>query len=334
MKKIFVTGGAGYIGSHTVKQLLEQGYEVTVFDNLSNSTMQNLEVVQEMTGKTVEFIKGDLLDYDDIANAIRSEHEAVIHFAALKSVVDSQSDPLSYYENNVGGSMNLFKAMLAKGVKKIVFSSSAAIYGQPEVLPITEDMPMQAVSVYGETKATMERIIKDMKVMGLDSVCLRYFNVAGADKSGRIGEDPGALGNLIPRIFTNLIGKHDLVIYGNEFPTVDGTQVRDYIHVVDLATAHVKALKYLEKNSGNVAINLGTGAGTTVLQLVNEVSKVTGKEVDFTYGPAREGENIEIYAKCDLAKELLDWQAENDYHQIIEDSWNWYKTCPEFQSIA
>ena len=294
MKKIFVTGGAGYIGSHTVKQLLEQDYEVTVFDNLSNSTMQNLEVVQEMTGKTVEFIKGDLLNYDDIAEAIREDHEAVIHFAALKSVVDSQSDPLSYYENNVGGSMNLFKAMLAKGVKKIVFSSSAAIYGQPETLPITEDMPIQAVSVYGETKAMMERIIKDMKVMGLDSVCLRYFNVAGADKSGRIGEDPGALGNLIPRIFTNLIGKHDLIIYGNEFPTEDGTQVRDYIHVVDLASAHVKALSYLEKNSGNVAINLGTGKGTTVLQLVNEVAKVTGKKVNFSYGPARAGENIEI----------------------------------------
>lgn len=334
MKKIFVSGGAGYIGSHTVKQLLEQGYEVTVFDNLSNSTMTNLERVQAMTGKVVEFIKGDLLNYSEIANALRPEHEAVIHFAALKSVVDSQSTPLKYYENNVTGTINLLKAMGEKGVKNIIFSSTGAVYGQPDTLPIGEDIKMSPISVYAKTKAMMENIFEDMQVNGLNSVRLRYFNVAGAEKSGKIGEDPSAMGNLIPRVFANLVGKHDLVIYGNTFPTADGTQVRDYIHVVDLAAAHVKALAYIETHKGSVAINLGTGAGTTVLQIVNEVARVTGKNVAYTFGPAREGENIEVYAKCDLAKQLLDWQAESDYHQIIEDSWNWYKTCPEYQEIA
>lgn len=334
MKKIFVSGGAGYIGSHTVKQLLEQGYEVTVFDNLSNSTMTNLERVQAMTGKVVEFIKGDLLNYSEIANALRPEHEAVIHFAALKSVVDSQSTPLKYYENNVTGTINLLKAMGEKGVKNIIFSSTGAVYGQPDTLPIGEDIKMSPISVYAKTKAMMENIFEDMQVNGLNSVRLRYFNVAGAEKSGKIGEDPSAMGNLIPRVFANLVGKHDLVIYGNTFPTADGTQVRDYIHVVDLAAAHVKALAYIETHKGSVAINLGTGAGTTVLQIVNEVARVTGKNVAYTFGPAREGENIEVYAKCDLAKQLLDWQAESDYHQIIEDSWNWYKTCTEYKEIA
>jgi len=332
MNKIFVTGGAGYIGSHTVLVLLQQGYEVTVMDNLENCSLDNLHKVEEMAGKKVEFIKGDIRDQEALRAALRPEHECVIHFAAYKSVIESQSQPLRYYENNVGGSINLFKVMLEKGVKNVVFSSTGAVYGDPEKLPVDESQPLKPMNVYSRTKTMMERILEDSAILGLNSVRLRYFNVAGAVPGGEIGEDPMAMGNLIPRLFMNLIGKHDLKVYGNKFPTPDGTQIRDYIHVVDLAEAHVAAIKYLEKQPGSIAINLGTGQGTSVLQLIQEVEKVTGRKLTYDFGDPRAGETVEVYADPALAAKLLDWKAKYDYHAIIQHSWNWYQKLPEFSS--
>jgi UDP-glucose 4-epimerase len=332
MNKIFVTGGAGYIGSHTVLVLLQQGYEVTVMDNLENCSLDNLHKVEELAGKKVEFIQGDIRDQEALRAALRPEHECVIHFAAYKSVIESQSQPLRYYENNVGGSIELFKVMLEKGIKNVVFSSSAAVYGNPPKLPIDETLPLQPMNVYARTKTMMEKILEDSTVLGLNSVRLRYFNVAGAVPDGQIGEDPMAMGNLVPRLFMNLIGKHDLKVYGNKFPTPDGTQIRDYIHVVDLAEAHVAAIKYLEEHPGSQAINLGTGNGTSVLQLIQEVEQVTGRKLNYSIADARPGEAIELYADPSLAASLLNWKAKYDYHAIIQHAWNWYQKLPEFST--
>lgn len=332
MNKIFVTGGAGYIGSHTVLALLQQGYTVTVMDNLENCSLDNLHKVEEMSGKKVEFIKGDIRDQEALRAALRPEHECVIHFAAYKSVVESESQPLRYYENNVGGSISLFKIMLEKGIKNIVFSSTGSVYGEPKKLPVDESQPLTPLNVYSKTKTMMERILEDSSALGLNSVRLRYFNVAGAVPGGEIGEDPMAMGNLIPRLFMNLIGKHELKIYGNDFATRDGYQIRDYIHVVDLAQAHIDALKYLETNKGSIAINLGTGNGTTVMELIKEVEKVTERKLKYEIVSANPGETVEIYADPTLAKRLLNWAAKYDYHVIIQDSWNWYKKLPEFNS--
>lgn len=333
MKKIFVSGGAGYIGSHTVKELLDGSYEVTVFDNLSNSNLDNLHKIEEVTGKKIHFIEGDLTNKEDLEKALTNEYSAVIHFAALKSVIESQSNPLKYYENNVSGTINLLQAMLKAGVFNIVFSSTGAVYGQPDNLPIKEIDAVKPMNVYAASKVMVEQILKDSEVLGINSVSFRYFNVAGAEKGGLIGEAPEALGNLIPRVFANLIGKHDLVVYGNQFNTVDGTQVRDYIHVVDLAKAHVKALSFLEKNKGNSIINLGTGKGNTVLEVIHEVENVTNRKVNFSFGEARIGESVEIYADCQKAKELLNWVSDKSLHEIIEDSWNWYKNLDDFKSL-
>jgi UDP-glucose 4-epimerase len=256
------------------------------------------------------------------------------HFAAYKSVVESYSQPIRYYENNVGGSINLVKAMKEKGVKSIIFSSTAAVYGQPESLPINEDTKLNPMSVYAITKVMIENVLVDAQREGINSIRLRYFNVAGADESGMIGEDPQCLGNFIPRIFTSLIGKYDLKIYGNQFPTRDGYQIRDYIHVTDLADAHVLAMKYLMQNPGTKAFNLGTGKGTSVKELMDEAQVVTGKTVNFEVIEPKPGEPVELFADSTLAKQLLGWEAKYDYHQIMQSAWNWYKTCPEFKDLV
>jgi UDP-glucose 4-epimerase len=337
MNKIFVVGGAGYIGTHTVLSLLKSDYEVVVFDNLEYGNLSMLDKVQELANKKLTFIKGDIKNYSEILAALGSSEEsfdAVIHFAAYKSVVESYSEPLRYYENNVGGSINLIKAMKEKGVKNIIFSSTAAVYGQAEKLPISESSPINPMSVYAKTKVMVENVLEDAVREGINSIRLRYFNVAGADFSGEIGEDPNCLGNLIPRLFTNLIGKHDLRIYGNNYPTRDGYQIRDYIHVTDLAEAHVLAMKHLMQNPGTVAINLGTGEGTTVKELIDETDKVTGKRISFEIIESKPGEPIELYADPTLAEKLLGWKAKYNYHEIISSAWNWYKRCPEFKDIG
>ena len=333
MNKIFVVGGAGYIGTHTVLSLLNSDFEVTVFDNLEYGSLEILEKVQSLANKKVVFIKGDVKNYSDIFNALDNSFDAVIHFAAYKSVVESYSQPLRYYENNVGGSINLIKAIKEKGIKNIIFSSTAAVYGQAEKLPVSENSPIKPMSVYAKTKVMVENILEDALRDGVNSVRLRYFNVAGADSSGVIGEDPSCLGNFIPRIFTSLIGKHDLKIYGNSYPTRDGYQIRDYIHVTDLAEAHVLAMKYLIQNPGTVAINLGTGSGTTVKDLIDETEKVTGKKIQFEIIESKPGEPVELYADPSLALKMLGWKAKYDYHDIISSAWNWYKRCPEFISF-
>lgn len=332
MAKIFVTGGAGYIGSHTVLALIQKGHEVVVFDNLSNSSLDNLHRVEDITKKQIKFIKGDILNSSELDEALKEGFDGAIHFAALKSVVESHSKPIWYYENNVAGSINLFKALIKNNVKNVIFSSSASVYGQPEKLPVDESEPLKPMSVYAKTKAMIENILEDSVEEGLNSIRLRYFNVAGADPSGLLGEDPMAMGNLIPRIFMSLIGKYKLTIYGNQFPTRDGYLIRDYIHVSDLADAHVKAIEYLLQNPGSRAINLGTNSGTSVLEIINEIEKVTGKKVEREIIAPQPGENIEIYANADLAGELLGWKAKYDYHKIISDAWNWYKNLPEFKN--
>lgn len=333
MNKIFVVGGAGYIGTHTVLSLLNSDFEVTVFDNLEYGSMEMLEKVQTLANKKVVFIKGDIKNYADILNALDSSFDAVIHFAAYKSVVESYSQPLRYYENNVGGSINLIKAMKEKGVKNIIFSSTAAVYGQAEKLPVSESSAIKPMSVYAKTKVMVENVLEDALRDGINSIRLRYFNVAGADLSGMIGEDPNCLGNFIPRIFTSLIGKYDLKIYGNNYPTRDGFQIRDYIHVTDLAEAHVYAMKYLINNPGTVAINLGRGAGTTVKDLIDETEKVTGKKVKYEIIEPKPGEPIELYSDPSLAFKMLEWKAKYDTHDIISSAWNWYKRCPEFKDF-
>lgn len=334
MTKIFVTGGAGYIGTHTVLTLLRAGFEVTVFDNLEFGSLEMLDKVEVLAGKEINFIKGDVRDYSEISEALEGTYDCVIHFAAYKSVVESYSKPLSYFENNVGGSLNLIKAMKQKGVKNIIFSSTAAVYGQPEVLPVSEKAKIIPLSVYAKTKAMVETILEEEIREGINSIRLRYFNVAGAEPSGKIGEDPSCLGNLIPRLFACLIGKHNLKIYGNTFPTPDGYQIRDYIHVVDLAEAHVSAMQYLLNNpanfGGTLAMNLGTGKGTSVMELLLEVEKVTSRKIAYEIIEAKPGEPVELYANPSLAKELLNWQARSNYLGIVETAWNWYKTCPEF----
>jgi UDP-glucose 4-epimerase len=331
---ILVTGGAGYIGSHTCVELLNAGYEVVVVDNLSNSSEESLKRVEKITGKSIKFYEADLLDSDAINDIFDKEQiDSVIHFAGLKAVGESVSKPLEYYYNNVTGTLILCDVMRNHGVKKIVFSSSATVYGSPKTVPITEDFPLSVTNPYGRTKLMLEEILQDLVVADpeWDVILLRYFNPIGAHISGLIGENPkGIPNNLIPYITQVAVDKLEcLGVFGDDYDTPDGTGVRDYIHVVDLAIGHVKAIDKLNQTNGGVFIyNLGTGNGYSVLEMVKSFEKACGKKINYAIKPRRPGDIATCYADSTKAKNELGWVAERDLAQMCEDSWRWQSNNP------
>ncbi|AKG08900.1 UDP-glucose 4-epimerase [Moraxella bovoculi] len=336
---MLVTGGAGYIGSHTLIELIKAGYTPVVYDNLSNSSLVAIGRVQKIVGTQIAFIKGDVLDKDHLER-IFDEHDffGVIHFAGLKAVGESVAKPLKYYQNNVTGTLNLLEVMKDKGVTNFIFSSSATVYGDPETLPITETAKRSCTNPYGQSKLTVEYILEDLAKSAKDSqvwniISLRYFNPIGADVSGTIGEDPSDIpNNLMPYISQVAVGKLEkLSVFGNDYDTVDGTGVRDYIHVVDLAKGHVSALDYIAKCEtafGFEPINLGTGNGTSVLQLVNAFVHTTGQSVPYVIASRRAGDIATCYASSDKAKNLLGWTAEYDIERMCVDTWRWQSQNP------
>lgn len=331
---ILVTGGAGYIGSHTCIELLNEGYEIVVVDNLSNSNSKSLERVSEITGKGLKFYQINLLDQDELESVfIENNIEAVIHFAGLKAVGDSVSVPLHYYQNNVTGTIILCHLMKKYHVKKIVFSSSATVYGAPNTVPIAEDFLLRPTNPYGRTKLMIEEILRDLYISDLDwSISLlRYFNPIGAHESGLIGEDPnGVPNNLMPYISQVAVGKlKQLNIFGNEYPTSDGTGVRDYIHVVDLAKGHLKALGKTLHSFGVESYNLGTGHGCSVLELVNTFENVTGVPIPYEIIEPRPGDIAICYADPTKAKNELGWEAEKGIREMCRDTWRWQSMNPD-----
>ena len=331
---ILVTGGCGYIGSHTCLELLNSGYEVVVVDNLDNSSEESLVRVEKITGKKPKLYKEDVRDKAALCK-IFSENNitAVIHFAGLKAVGESVREPMMYYNNNLISTINLIEVMNEFSVKKIVFSSSATVYGVATEMPLVEGMPLGAINPYGRTKYFIEEILRDLYVADNEwsIALLRYFNPIGAHKSGTIGEDPkGIPNNLMPYISQVAVGKLEkLHVFGNDYKTVDGTGVRDYIHVVDLAKGHVKAVEWANKNTACEAFNLGTGNGTSVLQLKNAFEKVSGVEVPFVIDPRRPGDPDEVYADAKKAKEILHWEAELSIEDMCEDTWRWQSNNPK-----
>jgi len=331
---ILVTGGAGYIGSHTCVELLKAGYEVIVVDNLVNSKEESLTRIREITGKPVTFYKADLLDKHAINEIFENESiEAVLHFAGLKAVGESVSAPLRYYHNNITGTLTLLEVMQTHGVKKIVFSSSATVYGNPHTVPITEDFPLSAVNPYGQTKLIIERILSDLHYAepGWNIAILRYFNPTGAHPSGRIGEDPNGIpNNLFPYITQVAVGKLKVLnVYGNDYETPDGTGVRDYIHVVDLAAGHIKALEKLNENPGVVIYNLGTGRGHSVLEVINAFSKATGVNIPYRFTERRPGDVAASFADPTKANNELGWSAKYGLEEMCTDAWRWQQNNPE-----
>ena len=332
---ILVTGGTGYIGSHTVVELLGIGKEVVIVDNLSNSKICVLDRIEKITGKRPEFIECDLLDLDklDEVFATHKDIEAVIHFAGFKAVGESVSLPIKYYHNNLTGTFNLLTCMTKYGVNRIVFSSSATVYGLPKSVPISEDFPLSTTNPYGETKLMIERILKDCTVAYPTlSVCvLRYFNPVGAHKSGLIGEDPrGIPNNLLPYVAKVAAGKLEcLGVFGNDYPTKDGTGVRDYIHVVDLAKAHLKAIDYTAKMTGIDYVNVGTGNGYSVLEMVKAFGDAWGAPVKYKISPRRPGDIAECYADPTKAYNVLGWRAECGLREMCEDAARWQKMNPD-----
>jgi len=330
---ILITGGAGYIGSHTCVELLNAGYEIVVVDSFSNSKPESLKRVSEITGKDFKFYNVDLLDRTDLEKVfLENKIDAVIHFAGLKAVGESVKTPLRYYYNNITGTLNLCKVMQNYGVKKMVFSSSATVYGMPKRMPISEDFPLQATNPYGRTKLMIEKILRDLYVSdnSWSIALLRYFNPIGAHPSGRIGEDPnGVPNNLMPYITQVAIGKlKELKVFGNDYPTVDGTGVRDYIHVVDLAIGHLMALEKVMENTGVDAYNLGTGKGYSVLEIVSAFEKVTGIKIPYKIVDRRPGDVAICYADPTKAKKELGWVAERGIEEMCADSWRWQSNNP------
>ena len=331
---ILVTGGAGYIGSHTCIELLNEGYEVVVVDNLCNSCEESLKRVEEITGKTVKFYEADLLDRDALEKIFAAEKvESVIHFAGLKAGGESVQKPLEYYHNNITGTLILCDVMRNHGVKNIVFSSSATVYGDPAFIPITEECPKGVcTNPYGWTKSMLEQILTDLHTADSEwnVVLLRYFNPIGAHKSGKIGENPkGIPNNLMPYITQVAVGKLKcLGVFGDDYDTPDGTGVRDYIHVVDLALGHVKAIKKLEAKEGVSIYNLGTGNGYSVLQMVKAMEKACGHEIPYEIKPRREGDIATCYADPSKAKRELGWEAQRGLDEMCEDSWRWQSQNP------
>lgn len=332
-KNIFVTGGAGYIGSHTCLELLNADYQVTAVDNLSNSSYESLDRVQKLAGKKLEFIETDLLNKSEVFNLLAKDHfDSVIHFAALKAVGESVKIPLRYYENNIIGTLNLLEAMENANVKNFVFSSSATVYGEPTTVPITEEFPLSATNPYGRTKLMMEDILRDVGKAKSDMniVILRYFNPIGAHESGQIGEDPHDIpNNLLPYISQVAVGRlKELSVFGNNFSTSDGTGVRDYIHVVDLALGHVRAIELLDKMPGIVEYNLGTGKGYSVLEMVDAFSQACGHSVPYKIVERRPGDVAECYADPKKANQELNWKTSRGLKVMCEDAWRWQSNNP------
>ncbi len=330
---ILVTGGAGYIGSHTCAELLQAGYEIIVVDNLSNSKETSLERVKEITGKPFGFYKADLLDREALEDIFAQEDiDAVIHFAGLKAVGESVSIPLRYYHNNITGTLNLCEVMQKYNVKNLVFSSSATVYGDPHKVPITEDFPLSVTNPYGRTKLMIEEILRDLYVSDAawNVAILRYFNPIGAHISGRIGEDPNGIpNNLVPYIAQVAVGKlKELHVFGNDYPTPDGTGIRDYIHVVDLALGHLKALEKLKTDPGVVTYNLGTGQGYSVLEMADAFSKASGKAIPYKITDRRPGDIAACYADSSKAREELGWSAHKGLDEMCADSWRWQSDNP------
>lgn len=331
---ILVTGGAGYIGSHTVVELLKENQEVVIVDDFSNAHPTVLDRIKELSGKDFSFYEVNLLDKDALNKVFEeNEIEAVIHFAGYKAVGESVAEPLKYYHNNITGTLSLLEVMKAHEVKKIVFSSSATVYGMDNEAPFTEDMPTSATNPYGQTKVFIEHILNDMVVADEDwsVILLRYFNPIGAHESGRIGEDPNDVpNNLMPYITQVAVGKlAQLSIFGDDYETHDGTGVRDYIHVLDLAQGHLSALDYALKNTGAEAINLGTGEGYSVLDVVNAFASVNEVEIPYEIVERRPGDIAVGYADANKAQKVLGWKAVHSLEDMCRTSWNWQKNNPD-----
>lgn len=332
--KVLVTGGAGYIGSHTCVELLAAGHELVVVDNLSNSKPASLQRVREISGRPLDFVHADLRD-EAALGRLFSAHafDAVIHFAGFKAVGESTEIPLDYYDNNIGGTLALCRAMGKAGVKRLVFSSSATVYGDPASVPIREDFPLSATNPYGRTKLFIEDILRDLyrADSGWDIALLRYFNPVGAHVSGRIGEDPNGIpNNLMPFIAQVAIGKREaLQVFGGDYPTPDGTGVRDYIHVVDLALGHLAALEHLQDAPGLLTCNLGTGQGYSVLEMVRAFEAASSRPIPYRIVARRPGDIAACYADPAQARKSLGWQAERGLEQMVSDTWRWQHQNPD-----
>ncbi|MDY3285791.1 MAG: UDP-glucose 4-epimerase GalE [Eubacteriales bacterium] len=332
--KLLITGGAGYIGSHTCVELLSAGHEVVIVDNLCNSSDEAVRRIEKITGQTVKFYKEDILNEEKLSAIFEYERpEAVIHFAALKAVGESVAKPLAYYTNNITGTLTLLRVMDAHNVRTIVFSSSATVYGDPATVPIREDFPLSATNPYGQTKLMNEQILRDLyrANSAWKVALLRYFNPVGAHKSGLIGEDPAGIpNNLTPYITQVAMGKREcLSVFGDDYDTPDGTGVRDYIHVVDLALGHIAAVEKLAQMDGGVlTVNLGTGRGYSVLEMVKMFEEVSGKKIPYKITPRRPGDIATCYADPSLAEELLGWKAQRGLREMCEDSWRWQSMNP------
>ena len=330
---ILVTGGAGYIGSHTVVQLLSTGHEVLVLDNLCNANAKVMECITVITGKKANFVEGDVRDAALLQKLFSGYAiDSVIHFAGLKSVAEGGVKPLLYYDNNVAGSVTLFEQMANANVYSLVFSSSATVYGEPVFLPYTESHPLAPMNVYGHTKLMVEQVLRDLANSNpaWRIALLRYFNPVGAHHSGLIGEDPsGVPNNLMPFVAQVAVGKREkLSVFGDDYETVDGTGMRDYIHVDDLASGHLAALDYLKNHTGILTVNLGTGKGTSVYQLLHAFEKASGKTIPYEVVPRRSGDLPEYYAQADYAKEVLGWKAKHDVDRMCADTWRWQSLNP------
>ncbi len=330
MKTILVTGGTGYIGSHTVVSLLENEYKVVILDNLCNSKISVLESIKKITFKTPEFYQGDIRDASLLASIFQNHQiSGVMHFAGLKAVGESQKEPLKYYENNVTGSITLLNEIRKAKVETFVFSSSATVYGEPGHTQYEEGMSTIPINVYGRTKLIVEELLQDYAKANpnFSVACLRYFNPVGAHQSGLIGENPvGIPNNLMPYVGKIALGAlPSLKVFGNDYPTPDGTGLRDYIHVDDLARGHVLALSYLGKNPGSLTVNLGTEKPYSVLQMIAAFEKVSGKNIPYEFVERRPGDLAEYYANSSLAKKLLNWKAEHEIERMCEDTWRFYQ---------
>lgn len=331
---VLITGGTGYIGSHTIVELLDKGYELVVLDNFCNSKPCVIDRIEQITGKSFKFYEADLLDYDAVDKIFaENDIDSVIHFAGLKAVGESVEKPLLYYHNNITGTLNLCSAMKAHGVKTLVFSSSATVYGRAKTMPITEDFPLSAANPYGQTKLMIEQILGDLAASDgeLSISVLRYFNPIGAHKSGLIGEDPNGIpNNLLPFVTKVGVGAIDhLEIYGNDYDTPDGTGIRDYIHVVDLATAHIAALKRAMRVKGIEYYNIGTGVGYSVLEIVNAYMETTGLNIPYKFVARRKGDAAVSYSDPSKAEKYLGWKARYGIKDMCMDAYNWQKKNPQ-----